>query len=68
MLGGCRVLLVEDEFMLAQEFQHELEAAGAVVLGPEPSVHRGLARIHDATDRRCRSGRQSGRRTGTLGG
>jgi len=47
MLEGCRIFLVENEFMLAQEFQYELEAAGAVVLGPEPSVHRGLARMRD---------------------
>lgn len=45
MLDGCRVLVVEDEFMVAQEMKHGLTEAGAVVLGPEPSVELALARI-----------------------
>ena len=33
-LSGCRVLVVEDEFILALELQSNLEDAGAVVVGP----------------------------------
>jgi DNA-binding NtrC family response regulator len=33
-LQGCRVLIVEDEYMLARELRTELEDAQAVVLGP----------------------------------
>ncbi len=45
MLDGRRVLVVEDEFFLAEDLRYELEDAGAVVVGPEPSVASGLARI-----------------------
>ncbi|MBO9380100.1 response regulator [Sphingomonas histidinilytica] len=33
-LSGCRILVVEDEYLLADELQAELEDAGAVVIGP----------------------------------
>ncbi|HEV7276523.1 MAG TPA: response regulator [Devosiaceae bacterium] len=33
-LRDCRVLVVEDEYLLADELQTELENAGAVVIGP----------------------------------
>lgn len=33
-LAGCRVLVVEDEFIIALELQATLEEAGAVVVGP----------------------------------
>jgi DNA-binding response OmpR family regulator len=39
------ILVVEDEYMLAFDLQADLEEAGAVVLGPEPSVSRALSRI-----------------------
>ena len=41
-LGGCRILVVEDEFMLADELHMVLEAAGALVLGPVGSVEEAL--------------------------
>lgn len=47
MLNGYHVLLVEDEFMLAQDLRQELEDLGAIVLGPEPSVEQALARVSD---------------------
>ena len=37
-LQGCRVLVVEDEYMLAQEMVRALEDEGAEVLGPVSSV------------------------------
>lgn len=46
-LHGFRVLLVEDEFLLAHDLRCELENIGAIVIGPEPSVERALARISD---------------------
>lgn len=42
--------VVEDEYMLAYDMQADLEAAGAVVIGPEPSVMQALSRI-DHEDR-----------------
>jgi len=44
-LQGCRVLLVEDEFMLADELRAELEDAGAVVIGPFGSLAAAIRLI-----------------------
>ncbi len=41
-LKGCHILVVEDEYMLANELSRELDGAGAVVVGPAPSVERAL--------------------------
>lgn len=35
-LNDCRILVVEDEYMLACDLQQALEDAGAVVIGPDP--------------------------------
>lgn len=45
---GRRILVVEDEYVMAKDLQHELEDAGAEVLGPVPSVADALALL--ATD------------------
>ena len=37
-LQGCRVLVVEDEFIIALEIQSDLEDAGATVVGPAPTL------------------------------
>ena len=37
-LAGCRVLLVEDEFLIALEIADALESAGAEVLGPHVTL------------------------------
>ena len=34
ILHGCRILVVEDEYMLATDLEMELLDAGAIVLGP----------------------------------
>ena len=47
-LGGRRVLVVEDDFLLAEDLRFELEAEGAEVLGPAPSVPRALAILSQA--------------------
>ncbi|MCT8003387.1 response regulator [Sphingomonas sanguinis] len=44
-LTNYRILVVEDEYMLAQGLRSELEDAGAVVIGPEPSVACALTCI-----------------------
>jgi DNA-binding NtrC family response regulator len=44
-LRGCRILVVEDEYMLADELRRELNDAGAVVLGPVGSVETALDAI-----------------------
>jgi DNA-binding response OmpR family regulator len=41
----ARVLIVEDEFFLACEIVDLLEAAGAEVLGPCPTVAKALAQV-----------------------
>lgn len=44
-LEGKRILLVEDEFLIALMAAQMLEALGAVVIGPANSNARGLALI-----------------------
>ena len=39
-LEGCRILVVEDEYLLADDLCSVLEEAGAQVLGPAPDVLR----------------------------
>lgn len=41
-LANRRILVVEDEYMLASELQRELEDAGAVVLGPAGAVETAI--------------------------
>lgn len=40
---GRRILLVEDEYLLASDLAQELAGQGAQVLGPVPSVEKALA-------------------------
>ena len=46
-LKDRRILVIEDEFFMADELRQKLEAAGALVIGPAPSVERALALIKD---------------------
>ena len=39
---GRRVLVAEDEYLLAEDLREELERAGALVLGPVPTVREAL--------------------------
>ncbi|MCR0981549.1 response regulator [Roseomonas populi] len=41
-LAGCRVLLVEDEYIIADEMDGWLRQAGVLVLGPVPDVEEAL--------------------------
>src|SRR5215213_12037178 len=46
-LAAWRVLVVEDEWLIAAEIGRALEGAGAVVLGPAHSVEQALALLRD---------------------
>jgi len=46
-LQGRRILVAEDEFLLAEDLREELEREGAEVLGPVPSVTGALALLRD---------------------
>ena len=51
-LSGRRILVVEDDYFLAEEWNRKLKAAGAAVLGPVPSVEAALELLEadDALD------------------
>ena len=42
-LQDCRILVVEDEYLLAEELAQELSDAGALVIGPASSIARAMA-------------------------
>ena len=44
-LRDCRILVVEDDYVIAEEFCLELEEAGAVVVGPVATVEGALSTI-----------------------
>lgn len=48
-LSACRILVVEDEYMLANELHLVLEEAGALVLGPAGSVAAALRCVDSAS-------------------
>jgi two-component SAPR family response regulator len=45
LLDGCRLLIVEDEFLLAIDLCRTLEALGAQVLGPVGSLSEAMTLI-----------------------
>ena len=47
LLDGCRLLIVEDETMLAMELEFAFQDAGAEVIGPATSLRDGLALAGD---------------------
>ena len=44
-LQGCRILIVEDEYMLADELRTELSDAGAIVVGPAGTLEEAIVLI-----------------------
>ncbi len=46
-LRGRHVLIVEDEYLLAEDLRMTLERFGAEVLGPVPSVGEAMASVAD---------------------
>lgn len=51
-LAGCDVLVVEDDFYLAEDSREALERAGATVLGPCSNAAEAL-RLAEARPPRC---------------
>jgi DNA-binding response OmpR family regulator len=49
VLEGLRILVAEDEFLLATQLEDELLAAGCDVLGPYPSVAEARQAVRDMT-------------------
>jgi two-component system, response regulator PdtaR len=50
-LRGRRVLVIEDEMLVAMEFEGLLQRQGCKVIGPAPTVDRALALLdHDQPD------------------
>jgi CheY-like chemotaxis protein len=45
LLAGKRILIVEDEYFLADETRRELEQVGAIVVGPTARVEEALSLI-----------------------
>ena len=41
-LRGRRILVIEDEYMAAEDLRQDLEKVGAVVVGPVPSIADAL--------------------------
>ena len=48
-LAGLNILIVEDEFLIGDDLAQAFEGAGAFVLGPVPTVERGLALLRAAS-------------------
>jgi CheY-like chemotaxis protein len=44
-LRDCRILVVEDEYLIAMNLADALESAGSVVVGPVPSVDKAMQTI-----------------------
>ncbi|MEH3121352.1 MAG: response regulator [Sphingomonas phyllosphaerae] len=44
-LDGCRILVVEDEYLLADDLRTGLDDAGALVLGPVATVDDALTLV-----------------------
>ena len=47
-LSGRRILVVEDEYMIADDMQRELEALGAEVVGPAGSLGEAMNMLQHA--------------------
>src|SRR4030081_2019607 len=46
-LKGCRILVVEDEYLVAADLTASLEALGAEVVGPAASVNQALSLLEN---------------------
>lgn len=50
LLRGRRLLVVEDDYLIASDFAHELERRGVRVVGPAGSVAEALRLIDEAAE------------------
>lgn len=48
MRQPCRILVVEDEYLVAQDLVEDLRSLGAEVLGPVPSVKKAMAALDES--------------------
>jgi len=48
-LAGCRILLVEDNFLLAMEIEGVLSGQGCIVLGPVGTIEQALVLLEGET-------------------
>lgn len=46
-LAGARILVVEDEWLIAEELRSALRAAGAEIIGPAASIQHAMALLAD---------------------
>jgi len=49
-LRGRRILIVEDEYLVAMSLCDALESLGAMLIGPAPSVDKAVKTIESAPD------------------
>jgi len=49
VLSGLRILVVEDQFLIAMELADQLEEAGCDIVGPASSVKQALKEMQQAT-------------------
>ncbi len=52
-LGRRRILIVEDEYLLAMDIIDEIERHNGVVLGPVATLEQGLLAFHDEKPDAC---------------
>jgi len=52
-MQDLRILVVEDNYLVADDLRQRLQAAGAVVIGPVPSVARAEALLGDHAEIDC---------------
>ncbi|WP_156443027.1 response regulator [Blastomonas sp. CCH3-E3] len=48
LLRGCRVLVVEDDFLIADDFSRRLVAHGAQIVGPAATLDAALQALDQA--------------------
>ncbi|UPK37804.1 response regulator [Bradyrhizobium sp. 186] len=49
-IEGCRVLIVEDEYLLGDDLANALRSLGAYVIGPISEVAQAMSMTHDSFD------------------
>lgn len=50
IFGGRRILVVEDDYLIVADLVQRLEASGAHVIGPIPSIEMALRKLEQMPD------------------
>jgi len=50
IFGGRRILVVEDDWLIVAELVQQLEASGAHVIGPIPTLPKALKKLDEMPD------------------